>query len=72
MKGRKIPSGTSYSIRMTPDLYEIARELGSGSVASHGSAGCDWRPPLGSPDLVDVAQNPGPVVEAAGGGRRWC
>lgn len=34
MKGRKIPSGTSYSIRMTPDLYEIARELGSGSVAA--------------------------------------
>ena len=34
MKGRKIPSGTSYSLRMTPDLYEIARELGSGSVAA--------------------------------------
>jgi hypothetical protein len=33
MKGRKIPSGESYSVRMTPELMEIARELGSGSVA---------------------------------------
>ena len=33
MKGRKIPSGQSYSIRLAPDLMAIARELGAGSIA---------------------------------------
>lgn len=34
MKGRKIPSGFSYSIRLDPELMDIARELGSGSAAA--------------------------------------
>jgi hypothetical protein len=33
VRGRKIPSGASYSIRLTPELMEIGRELGNGSVA---------------------------------------
>lgn len=33
MRGRKLPSGESYSIRLTPDLMVMARELGNGSVA---------------------------------------
>ena len=34
MRGRKIPSGQSYSVRLTPDLMLFARELGSGSIAA--------------------------------------
>ena len=34
MKGRKIPSGESYAVRLTPDLVQMARDLGSGSIAA--------------------------------------
>ena len=34
MRGRKIPSGESYAVRLTPDLVLMARELGSGSIAA--------------------------------------
>lgn len=34
MQGRKIPSGESYSVKLTPDLVLMARELGSGSIAA--------------------------------------
>jgi hypothetical protein len=32
-RGRKIPSGESYAVRLTPELMLIAKELGAGSVA---------------------------------------
>ena len=33
MKGRKIPSGESYSLRLPPELVLAARDLGRGNVA---------------------------------------
>lgn len=33
MKGSKVPSGESLSVRLTPDLVAAARELGRGSAA---------------------------------------
>lgn len=33
MKGKKIPSGESFSVRLPPELLQVASDLGGGSIA---------------------------------------
>ena len=61
MKGRKIPSGESYSLRLPPELVLAARELGRGNVAEgirraiRIAARADVEPPLLSTVLRGLA-----------------